>query len=496
MNLRLSPELLSAYYDGELSPEAQAEVARQLEVSDREENSNRTLLKDFTRLSELLEELPASQPSVDFSAQVMHEIELQSLLPPVGTHSQNIPRLVKKVESNVRTNSVWKGTLAVAVSALSLLAMVQLLSWNSVENGLNRERDLGKVAEVSTTSPQHSVVAMREESEKFPGIGDLTEKPTFGDEFSKKPFSPTEVSKEFNEQSVPEGEQQSLMDQHAEIADNRKPQASHYQDEAVDPARGKLRRALPVFDRVTPDSKSSHDYPGNLNLAKSPTDGKDVPQWSNESAPNLQYSQNLKNAEIGQVVEALETYQDRVAVVRLTVIDKKAGVHALEMLLARNSNRKKSQQEQRTSGGLEEKTNLEKTEISTYEVVLVEATKQELSSTLNDLKREIPGHKVAYNNSITIAQLDQLASARQLESFGYAGAFEPNRSTSFKRDSDSQPGQKSQIYEIVKKTPRTFRRFYTVPTKAQSGNKSCLQRQSTDSTRSQCSWERDPRARG
>jgi len=71
-------ELLSAYLDGEVSPQERSDVERLLETAPelREE------LNDFARLSDLLRALPRESAPVELSAAIRHEAERKSLLGP------------------------------------------------------------------------------------------------------------------------------------------------------------------------------------------------------------------------------------------------------------------------------------------------------------------------------------------------------------------------------------------------------------------------------
>src|SRR5258707_519880 len=77
MNEQYSEELLSAYVDGDLSPQLRAAVERWVENSP----DARQKLEDFKRLSRMFGDLPRTEVAGEFATGVMHLAERRMLLP-------------------------------------------------------------------------------------------------------------------------------------------------------------------------------------------------------------------------------------------------------------------------------------------------------------------------------------------------------------------------------------------------------------------------------
>ena len=115
MSEPFSEELLSAYLDGELSPQLRSAVERWVENSSAASQK----LEEFRRLSRLFGELPRSEVPPEFSNEVLHLAERRMLLPEAGAARQS------------RRWRNWALALAApAVIAATLLLMLKLSNRN------------------------------------------------------------------------------------------------------------------------------------------------------------------------------------------------------------------------------------------------------------------------------------------------------------------------------------------------------------------------------
>ena len=110
MNEQFSEELLSAYVDGELSPQLRAAVERWVENSP----DARHKLEDFQRLSRLFGDLPRTEVAGEFSTEVMHLAERRMLLPEAA------------VAGGRRRFRLWVLALATPLTAAAALLLLTL----------------------------------------------------------------------------------------------------------------------------------------------------------------------------------------------------------------------------------------------------------------------------------------------------------------------------------------------------------------------------------
>ena len=147
------------------------------------------------------------------------------------------------------------------------------------------------------------------------------------------------------------------------------------------------------------------------------------PELENAAAPSdnearagrsqLVFDDSLKRADVGQIVEALETIDGEVAVVRLTVVDRRKGLDALQVLLSRN----KILQETTAAGNYREQDKQEKSDgAEPLVAVFVEASGEQLAQALLQLNAQ---------DSIQSLEIEQPIAAGELAMVeGIAPAFE------------------------------------------------------------------------
>src|SRR5262245_51346713 len=108
-----SEEILSAYLDGELSPDERARVERRLERDPRA----REQVEDFRRLSQLFAGLPRTELPASFASEVLQLAERRMLIPDgaAGPARQRASRWLL-------------GAVASMAAAAALLLIVQAIA--------------------------------------------------------------------------------------------------------------------------------------------------------------------------------------------------------------------------------------------------------------------------------------------------------------------------------------------------------------------------------
>ena len=246
MNEKFSNELISAFFDGEVSPNERAEAQRQIASS----SETRREFQEIQSLSKLLQDMSHDAAPYEFSEEVLQAAQRKMLLGetgPAGTpHSERRS-----------LNRLWHGIVALSAMAAVLFVAVWLFDASEPTVGLNN---------------QHIAV-----------MPDQAGKATDRD--------------------------LRLSEQSATLASRVRSQ--------VDFAEKQPRKLATVFPEKL-DSKPGADagvQPDAGELASTP------------NAPHfgliLNSKDELKNSRIGQIIKALETSDGQVAVVRLTVIDRR-----------------------------------------------------------------------------------------------------------------------------------------------------------------------------
>lgn len=133
-------------------------------------------------------------------------------------------------------------------------------------------------------------------------------------------------------------------------------------------------------------------------------------------------------AEIGEVLEAIDSSDDQLAVVRVTVIDREAGLGALRVLLQRDPTQHPAAERSRRSEaagaqdeGLHDGAAANRSDADAmpaagkgelFEAVLVQATPEQMAALFQELHGAEGVREVAVEEPITLARLD-VASRRQ-----------------------------------------------------------------------------------
>ncbi len=371
MNDPFPSELFSAHHDGEVTPGERIVVEGQFAAS-AEARRERA---EIEQLSELLRELPRESAPAEFCEQVMQAAKHQVLTP-------------KNDEALTGGNSLrrrwWTGVCAVAVSAAMLFMMVLLID-RSHKPDLPRniagrpttslpeaaDADVGGIAEVAENDkqlPPSSESLFRQPTPKRDGVA-LNE--------PAKPETAKTGEKVAGRMAMTEAET-------AAANAARKPNFAADKLSAVNRFRRKARGAV-VEERSAKEAIQT-------------TDGRE----------QLAFDDDLTEAQIGQVLSALETSGDQIAVIKLTVVDRSASLNALQLLLERNrvplesapsksKNASKAEAEPKLGGMV---------------AVYVETTRDQLASTLLELKQDKRFRILERQPAISLASLDPRSRAR------------------------------------------------------------------------------------
>ena len=147
----------------------------------------------------------------------------------------------------------------------------------------------------------------------------------------------------------------------------------------------------------------------------------------------LVFGRDLKDVPIGQVVEALDQQGDKVAVVKLTVVDRQQGLRDLQVLLKRHhiiaddAAPPEEKEPQAKEGG--------RLKNSSLLAVYVETSDNQLAAAMRELQKEGGVRQLTIDAPITVAQLDPLMTSgpqkfeaqrrNQMQPFSAAGAGVP-----------------------------------------------------------------------
>ncbi|MCX7419331.1 MAG: hypothetical protein NT013_07315 [Planctomycetia bacterium] len=274
-------DLLSAYYDGESTPAERAVVEQQL----TDHANIRRELSQIGQVSALLKELPRRTLPTEFPQQVLKVIEREMLIPSersqeddtdatsVGRLNSSVVRL-SAADSSPRRWLV--GSVAVLTSAAGLLLMVTMF-------GSRPEKRTGGA-------------------------------PQLAGEFGH--------SRSFGGASTPASEIADAGPAPLDQAELPLSKSFSLADSSVAGPGGTPRGAVAAMK-----TKSS---------VLPPVAAFDAPRATDSVANLFLNQETLKSAEIGDVVEALQTLDDEIAVVRLTVVDRQQGVDQLQLLFAKN----------------------------------------------------------------------------------------------------------------------------------------------------------------
>ncbi len=350
MNDQFPNDLFSAYFDGELTPEERERADEVLAESAAAQQE----LSEYGELSNLLKSLPTHSLPSEFRTKVMQAAERESLIP-----SGDVVAAQSKSQDG-RTG--WRyGLIAMAVSAAAIVVMVRVIA------------DQGAVEVRGLQSPS---VASAEKNKAAIGTG-------MGD-------AEADVAVAAQSDDSPVAMRGAVKDRvHA--------------DADAEPSV-----AIPSPPRREVAAAAADEAPGGIG---SPSAGN-APSQSKPAA--LVFNQGrLNNARVGDVVEAFDTSGGTIAVVTLTVVDRRAGdgLKELQLLLARNKI-PIQEADERGLAGLELAGAKQQNSTDRLTAVFVETDQAQLASALRDLQKQEVFRDLQIEQPIRIASLDALAQAQ------------------------------------------------------------------------------------
>ena len=382
MNNKPSRELLSAYFDGEVLPSEDAEVHRRLEASAEAERE----LADYRQISELIQDLPIESAPPEFRSAVMQAAERQMLLP-----AGDLPGRVSGSRSH-RSRRRW----ILSGGALATVAMLFLAV--RLFDGTGRIQHTGGSAKVALEN-SHAESAMPAES--------VSES-----EFDRLAKSPRDARR-------------AVASDHAM---SKRKGSSRAEKKSVRVTRS---AAAAVAMNATKD--------GHGSVARVDVRAK---ARRTPGGAGLVFGSNLKNARVGEAVKALEHSGNRVTVITLTVVDRRAGLDDLQILLARHQipkvagtlreehsarnrpQKSKGNLKKQTAKSLAEKSAAGHTPLTVAHTgiasgttgelvaVYVEATPKQLAGVLGELQRRKRFVGLNVGRPIAVAQLDAVSRWR------------------------------------------------------------------------------------
>lgn len=282
MNDKPSKELLSAYLDGEVSPSEKPEIERHLGTSAETQQE----LADYRRISELIQNLPVETAAPEFRAAVLHAAERQMLL-PAGDPPDRISG-----SRSVRLRRRWLVTGGVLASAAMLFLAVRLLDLAGPIPQTGGSRDVAmKDAPAASASGADSLSL------------DESDRPAESQDNARRTVA-------------------------AEAATSGRGGYAPTRTKAkqLGAAGSGAPRAPAVAAKKTVAAVAEHNAKTKARWARTFSGG----------GAGLVFGSNLKNARVGEAVKALERSGDHVTVITLTVVDRRAGLDDLQILLARH----------------------------------------------------------------------------------------------------------------------------------------------------------------
>ncbi|MCH7987845.1 MAG: hypothetical protein IID46_01705 [Planctomycetes bacterium] len=370
MSNHFSDEQISSYFDGESTPEERAEIERLLETS----SEARREFDDYKKLSALLNNLPVESAPQNLPAIVSRK------LGPV--HSETAAAS-SPLEANQSRRSLW-----MIAGSLTAIAATLLIAVQQFDFGPNRQEQ-------------------RE-------LADFQlERPDF---FDRQLSERTQPQAEEARQLVAESESDQILSRPSELNEAL---IAGEKSKATGTALPLSKRVLPSQSAPVAAAKpivTSSSDTANLvqHSPRSPQSGK------NDSGLIFENLQELKDADIGKIVTALEKTNEGITVVKLTVVDRRAGLKSLQVLLSRHKiplddkKGNKSDRDKKAEGkSRKDKNNSTQEKSERLVAVYVKATPLQIAAALGDLRNSDLFQKLHVRGPIQTAQLNNY-SGRQV----------------------------------------------------------------------------------
>eukprot|EP00913_Durusdinium_trenchii_P023412 g21990.t1 len=332
MNEKNPDILISAYFDGELTPTEREMVEQHLAASPEAQQE----LDTFGELHALLQSLPHETLSDDFTAEVLQKAERASLLPAAEpTMLQQQPERAPKPRLFV------VGSLI--ATAAALLLMTKLLT--STQPRSTNERS------IASKSDSDQNVALVEKAERSRAAGNSTNPPmsdarSARSNIERKGLGQTE-SMRFKTESAPSG---------ANPPESIRSSKKNFAKESFDSKKKSGVAGIRAKNNPAP--------PGKVAAGAKAAEGNNlrllIQRNANRDAIRREVLRKLQKGmiRIGDVVPYFENRGDRTAVVEVVVVDVQKTVNDFQLLLVENAvpaaddndprNKKKDQKARKT----------------------------------------------------------------------------------------------------------------------------------------------------
>lgn len=379
MTVNPQDELLSAFYDGEATEQQRAVCSKRLEESPQSQRE----LDEFKKLSQMLRSLPPESLPEDFRSQVLQAAERRMLLPeaePVAeARAKSHPHLLRRWRLSAAALVSSAAILLLTVNLLDNQSAVELAGTDPTTIGeLARGRVGESLASSSQPGEERTELAMSESDElgAVPGV---------------------RLSRTVQPSTQPADQPRVVMERR-----ETRPPARNGATPAEEPARPLARLG---------DDRRSTEGAGEPDSAPNPrreVDEDDFPLSDRLAAtPKLYFRNELRKADVGAVVEALDTSGEQVNVVKLTVIDRRVGLKNLQLVL---SGSKIPLDPSQPTGETESKDG--ETADPELIAVFVEATDEQLHSALLQLNVGEQFRDLSVEPPIRMASLDDYSGNR------------------------------------------------------------------------------------
>jgi hypothetical protein len=358
-------DILSAFHDREATPNEESAAKALVEGS----AEARREVKDYQRLSRLIQELPRLAAPPEFAAAVMQRAERESLIPldPVSPRGSAATVSEKSVSPRRR----WMAAAATVSVAAALLIAANIF-------GTFKPRAL------------RDEIA-RQESGHAPGA------------MENRKISTSQVKS-----SVLDREEGVAHSESTPFATIEAKDGSNHHASSDAKAGAVLRTSVATSAAPTPPAVAAPMLKGAPSSMES--SGK-----AHELA--LMLPANLKTAKVGDVVEALQQDGQQVAVVRLTVVNQVEGLDGVQSLLVRNTSRTLQNvdeiKQMRQHFAVDKSALVSKAAVPSAAgdmiCVYVEGSRDEMLAVLQDLQNERQIQAAELTNTISFTTLEEYA---------------------------------------------------------------------------------------
>src|SRR5580704_12117905 len=362
-------DILSAYHDREATPDEQSAAKALVEGSPEASRE----VKDYQRLSRLIQELPRLAAPSEFAAAVMQRAERESLIPLDPVTPRASAATVSKKSLAPRQRWLLAGVATVSVAAVLLIAV-------NVFGPLKSRAPHEEIARQERGRPLADSENRKVSTLSASSFG-LERKEATAQRESASPVG-TVVVKDGSSRTI-----------------------------SSDAKAGAFPRT-PASTQVTPVPPALVASPV---LKGAPAAGESAGK-SPELA--LMLPANLKTAKMGDVVEALQQDGQQVAVVRLTVVNQVEGLDGVQSLLVRNTSRTLQNVDEikqiRKQFTLDKSAHVSKGAVPTAAgdmiCVYVEGSRDEMLGVLRDVQNESQIRAAELTNTISFTTLEEYAS--------------------------------------------------------------------------------------